>query len=171
MGSTFVSLMPMVILFLLIPHSMGDTQALINNICRQTDDFKFCRYVFSKHVNPNTNPIGLTRIALSVTLQYASSTLTFLQRSQAAEKDKNVKNLFTICEEGYQELINEFKDANSALARSDYSSAVFDVEKCDRFVNDCESVLGSTVAKLSVKNSHAGVLVKMAFVSSGLLGQ
>ncbi|KAG8388193.1 hypothetical protein BUALT_Bualt02G0100300 [Buddleja alternifolia] len=144
MGSTICSLMAMLVLFLLIPHSSGDTQGLIIQICRQTDDFYFCRDVFNKHLFTRTTDIvGLTQIAVTQSLIYASNTRILISRSEANEKNKNKQNLYKICESGYEILVNEFTDANFAFARRDYSTVIFDVEKCPRFVNDCQSVLGS----------------------------
>ncbi|KAI3455169.1 hypothetical protein Pfo_011832 [Paulownia fortunei] len=167
--------MPMVVMVLLvlIPHSTSDgaTQALINQICRETDDFNFCRDVFNKHLYRDVTDIkGLTQIALTQTLIYATDTRIFIQKSEAKETNKNIKNLYKICETGYGIVMDEFEDASLAFAIGDYRSVVFDVEKCDRFVSDCQFVLGSKVAPLSVKNLHAKVLIRMALVSAGLIG-
>lgn len=175
-GSTLICLlMSTVVLFLLmIPHSVstdGGTQARINQVCRATEDFSFCRDVFNKYLyNDVTDFKGLTQIALTQTLEYASDTRIFIQRSEQNAKNINIRNLFKICDIGYGILMNQFEDANLAFASGDYRSMMFDIEKCDRFVNDCQFVLGTKVSELHEKNSHTKVLVRMSVVSGGLIG-
>ncbi|KAI3463497.1 hypothetical protein Pfo_020160 [Paulownia fortunei] len=175
MGSNLCPLMPMVmVLFLMIPHSLsgGDTQALINQICRATDDFYFCRDVFNKHLyTPTTDIKGLTQIAITQTLIYTTNTHIFIAKAKAAEKNKDIQNLYKICEIGYGILLDQFTDANLDFAKGDYRSMIFHVSKCERFVSDCQFVLGSKVPQLSHQNLQNRVLVRMSLVSGQLIGQ
>ncbi|KAL7105900.1 hypothetical protein ACP275_07G075700 [Erythranthe tilingii] len=161
-----------VFLFLCIfpSSSVGDTQALITKICLQTDNFSFCRGVFVAHLyTPQLDIKGLTQIALTQTLAYASNTRTFIERAKDAERDPNTKNLYKICESGYGILLDQFSNANLDFAKGDYKSMNFLVGKCERFVNDCQNVLGSSVPQLSKQNLENRVLVKMSLVSGQLI--
>ncbi|KAL2242813.1 UNVERIFIED_CONTAM: hypothetical protein Sindi_0399300 [Sesamum indicum] len=173
MGSTTLCcLISMTVLFLSIPHSMGDnaTRARIDIICRQTDDFKYCRDFFYRHLPGDVVDLkGLTQIALTQTLIYASDTQILIRRLEARNSSSELKNLLKICEVGYGIIVDEFGTASLDFAKGDYGSVVFEVGKCERFVTDCIFVLAGRVPEMKVKNSQAKVLVRMSFVSSSEL--
>ncbi|KAK4436743.1 hypothetical protein Salat_0008200 [Sesamum alatum] len=167
-SSTLCCLISMVVLFLWIPYAMGDgaTQARINAICRQTDDFNYCRGVFNGHLPGDVVDVkGLTQIAIRQTLIYASDTQIVIKRLEARNNSSELKNLLKICEVGYGIIVDQFGTANLDFAKGDYRSMLFDVEKCPRYVNDCIFVLSGRVPELKVKNSQALVLVRMSIVS------
>ncbi|KAL0342235.1 UNVERIFIED_CONTAM: hypothetical protein Scaly_1886100 [Sesamum calycinum] len=163
----------MTALFLSIPRSAGDgaTQARIDDICRETDDFNYCRGVFNGHLPGDVVGIrGLTQIALTQTLIYASDTQIFIRRLEASRNGSSeLHNLLKICEVGYGTIVDGFGTANLDFAKGDYGSVVFEVGKCERFVNDCIFVLAGRLPEMKVKNLHAKVLVRMSVVSSSEL--
>ncbi|KAL0417068.1 UNVERIFIED_CONTAM: hypothetical protein Slati_3538700 [Sesamum latifolium] len=174
MGSTTLCcLISMTLLFLSIPHCMGDggTRARIDNICRQTDDFYLCQDFFNKHLPGDVVDLrGLTQIALTQTLIYASDTQMQIRKLEASNSSNTeLKNLLKICEVGYGIIVDEFGNANLDFAKGDYGSMVFEVGKCERFVNDCTNVLAGRVPLMKVRNWQAKVLVRMSFVSSSQL--
>ncbi|KAK4436744.1 hypothetical protein Salat_0008300 [Sesamum alatum] len=169
-SSTLCCLISMTVVFflLIIPHAMGDgaTQARINFICKQTDDINYCKGVFNAHLPGDVVDVkGLTQIALTQTLIYASDTQIFIRRLEAGNNSTEIKNLLKICEVGYGIIVDEFGNANLDFAKGDYRSMLFDVEKCERFVNDCINVISGRVPELKVKNLHSKVLVRMSFIS------
>ncbi|KAL2242811.1 UNVERIFIED_CONTAM: hypothetical protein Sindi_0399100 [Sesamum indicum] len=151
---------------------MGDgaTQARIDDICRETDDFNYCRRVFNAHLPGDVVGIrGLTQIALTQTLIYASDTQILIRRLEARNNSSELKNLLKICEVGYGIIVDRFGTASLDFAKGDYGSVVFEVENCERFVTDCIFVLAGRVPEMKVKNSQAKVLVRMSVVSSSEL--
>lgn len=72
---------------------------------------------------------------------------------KARERDKNVQNLYSVCESAYGILTDQLVSANSAFKVGDFRNMVFYIEKCDGFVSDCERVIGSQVARLNEMNS------------------
>ncbi|KAL0354950.1 UNVERIFIED_CONTAM: hypothetical protein Sradi_3941900 [Sesamum radiatum] len=163
----------MTVLFLSIPRSVGDgaTQARIDDICRETDDFNYCRGVFNGHLPGDVVDVrGLTQIALRQTLIYASDTQILIRRLEASRNGSTeLHNLLKICEVGYGIIVDEFGTASLDFAKGDYGSVVFEVEKCERYVTDCILVLAGRVPEMKVRNLQAKVLVRMSFVSSSEL--
>ncbi|XP_075515585.1 cell wall / vacuolar inhibitor of fructosidase 2-like [Primulina tabacum] len=160
----------MVFHFLLLQHSSGDTQGLIRKICQGTDDFKYCVHVFNKNLySPTLDIKGLCQIAITQTLSYATDTRIFISKVKQEQKNTTTKNLLVVCEEGYGLLGDEFVNANLAFGRGDYRNMLFYEDKCDRFVSDCQFVIGSRVSNLDVMNAHMRVLVRMSQVSGELI--
>ncbi|CAA0811218.1 Unknown protein [Striga hermonthica] len=147
--STLHSLLPIATIFLFIPFNSGDTQSLIGQICRQTSDSSFCRSFFNQHLyTPNTDIKGLAQIAVTQTLIYATNTKIFILKAIESEKDPELKSFYTICKEGYGNLVNEFTSANFDFGKGDYDCMVFHVRNCERFVTDCQNVLGNRARQL-----------------------
>ncbi|GFQ06279.1 hypothetical protein PHJA_002771900 [Phtheirospermum japonicum] len=163
--------LPIAILFLLTPRSFGDTQSLIVKICHQTSDFGFCQNTFNKHLfNPETDTKGLSQIAVTQTLIHATNTKIFISKAIRSEKDVELQNLYKICEVGYENLVGQFTDANFAFGRGDIRSMLFYVGKCERFVTDCQYVMGNQAPQLDVQNAQNRVLVQMSLFSGQLIG-
>ncbi|CAA0806831.1 Unknown protein [Striga hermonthica] len=139
------SLLPSAILFLLIPHSLGlnDSQKLlVNKICSRTINYRYCVDFFNEHsYGPTTGIKGFTHIAILQTIINATNTLKFIVKRIESERNEVLKNLYKICEVGYENLVNQMRDAHVAFGKEDYRNMIFDIENCDRFVNDCESVM------------------------------
>ncbi|KAK6153804.1 hypothetical protein DH2020_013443 [Rehmannia glutinosa] len=151
-----------------------DTQSLITKICRGTNDFVFCNNVFEKHLyTPTTDIKGLTQIAITQTTIYATNTRIFISKAIAAEKNKELQNLYRICLTGYELLLGQFVDANLNFAKGDYRSMLFNIGKCERFVSDCQNVLGGSRAppQLGTQNNQNRVLVQMSRLSGELIGK
>ncbi|KAL6570379.1 hypothetical protein OROMI_014893 [Orobanche minor] len=167
-------LLPTIILSLLIPHSCSadETQKLIIQICSRTYDFGYCKSVFNQHLyTPTMDAQGLTQIAVTQTLISATNTLRFILKTIDSEKSVELKNIYKICEVGYENLVNEFTDASFDFAKRDYESMLFNVGKCDRFVSDCQYVLGNQASdQLSTQNNQNRVLVQMSLFSGQLIG-
>ncbi|KAL7099492.1 hypothetical protein ACP275_09G087400 [Erythranthe tilingii] len=176
MGSTRCAfLISTAIILVLIQRSSSapdaTTQALINNICGQTDNFKDCQRSFYGDLYSDTmDAKGLTQVALALTLESASDTRIYLQKAQSDEKRQDVKNLYRICITQYLSLISNFENASLAFAEEEYKLMISDIEPCERFVNSCQLVMGTKVADLGAKNLHTKVLVRMSLISGRLIG-
>lgn len=170
MNYQFISVL-LVFLCTLPLTSVGDTQGLINQICRGTDNFNFCHDIFEKYLyTPNLDIKGLTQIAVTQSLTYCSNTRIFIQKAEASEPDKELRSLYKICEAGYGVVLGQLVSANLDFAKGDYKSMILNVHKCEKFINDCESGVGSRVAQLSQQNLQNRVLVQMSLISGQLIG-
>lgn len=147
------------------------TLSRINHVCAKSYDYYLCEDIFHQHLFTNiTDFRGLTQIAIAQTLLFSSDTLISYQKSQRAEPDKTTRDLYAVCIEGYQVLLNQFEDAFLQFGKEDFKSMLFDMSGCERFVNDCDSVLGTKIADVKNKNHKTRVLVKMSNVSGELIG-
>lgn len=155
-----------------IPHCSGmkpspNTRKLIEDVCSQTIDHNMCQYILVTYLyTPNTDLKGLCQISVTHALEELSNTKMFIEKSASREKDKTTKNLYMICQASYANLVNELVDANLAFAKGDFRSVVYSVEKCDRFIDACENVLGKNIPPLSSRNRESKVLVSMSLVTS-----
>lgn len=175
LGSRVCCLVSTVVLFLSLSCSAKwdfETQSRINHICSQTADYYLCRNIFNAHLYNNVSDFtALTQVALAQTLVYSSDTIVVIKRLQRAEKSQTQRDLFEICKTGYGLLQNQFVDASFDFAKSDIKSMLFDIQNCERFVNDCDKILGNKITEMHDKNLHMKVLVQMSNVAGGLIGQ
>lgn len=174
-STTFCCLVSMVVLFLSVSCSAKldfKTQSRINHICHETDDYFTCRDILNTHLLNNVSDFkALTQIAIAQTLIYTSNTIIDIKKFQRNETEQTQRDLFEICSTGYGLLQNQFVDASFDFAKNDIKSMLFDIENCERFVNDCEKVLGNKVTEMHAKNRHMRLLVRMSNASGGLIGQ
>ncbi|GER54131.1 plant invertase/pectin methylesterase inhibitor [Striga asiatica] len=168
-------LFPTVIVFLLIPHCLSvdsDTQELINTICRSTFDYGYCVNVFKNNLyTPTTDIRGLTYIAITQSFVHAKGTLKFVVGLIDSGKNVEWRDLYKICEVTYENMVKEFTDASFAFVREDYRSMLFYIGKCDRFVSDCQSVMGNRVPELTDQNLYNRELIQMSISSGQLIGK
>ncbi|EPS61774.1 hypothetical protein M569_13020 [Genlisea aurea] len=149
--------------------SATTTQERINRVCRETSDFYTCSSIFRQHLYSSYADMKLlTQIALSETLIESTNTLRYVQTAQDEEKDQNRKNLYEVCKEGYNALIGEFGSATLDLAKQDYFQLRNDIQNSERFVRDCNNVIGSDI-QIYRRSKRNGLLVRMAIVSSGFI--
>ncbi|XP_057793301.1 uncharacterized protein LOC131009919 [Salvia miltiorrhiza] len=148
-----------------------NTQTRINHICSQTSDYNLCQIILNKNLyTPIQDFKGLTQICLAQTIIYTSDTQIFIRNSERNETSQTQRDLYKICESGYGILLNQFTDATFAFGKGDYKSMLFDIEKSERFVNDCENVLGNKITQLHDRNVHTRVLIQMSNASGNLIG-
>lgn len=175
MSSTLSFLVSMLVIFLSMPCIVSKkdpaTQVRINHICSQTRDYNLCQIILNKNLyTPVQDFVGLTQICLAQTLLYTSDTIIFIKKSERNETSTTQRDLFKICDAGYGILLNQFTDASLAFGKRDYNSMLFDIGNSERFVNDCENVLGNKLTDLHNKNMHTKVLIQMSNASGNLIG-
>ncbi|XP_073041791.1 uncharacterized protein [Primulina eburnea] len=160
----------MVVLSLSFRPSLSSTQELVERICRSTENYGFCAGVFNKNANdPNADITRLCEIAVEQTLVHGTDARIFVTESKNRAKDKITHDLYVICETAYGFLLNEFEDASLAFAKRDYNSMLFNEEKCNRFVADCQKVIGYRVAPLSTMNNQMRVLISMSLITTSMI--
>lgn len=147
------------------------TQVRINHICSLTSDYNLCQIILNKNLyTPIADFKLLTQICLAQTIIYTTDTITYIKRAEREEKSQTQRDLFQICDSGYGILVGQFSDASFDFGKGDYKSMLFDIERSERFVNDCENVLGNKLTELHDKNIHTRVLIQMSNASGSLIG-
>ncbi|OIT32567.1 hypothetical protein A4A49_62193 [Nicotiana attenuata] len=148
-------------------------EALIMDICRQVQDSTFCLNTFRQNLHTHPyNPTEVMRVAISQSLQHATNNRIFIQTSKKNSKDKEVQDLYTICDSGYGLMISFLQDATLSLAKKDYSALENSLPKCPRFVTDCQSVFGNkSTPELLDRNRKQLDLVLMANIAKGFINK
>ncbi|MCD9645559.1 hypothetical protein HAX54_034558, partial [Datura stramonium] len=117
-------------------------------------------------------PIEVTSVAIHQSLQNASNNRVFIETSKEKEKDKEIQDLYAICDSGYGFLIDELQDAIQSLAKRDYNALENALFKCPRFVSDCRNVLDSKITPEMLDRSRKQFdLVLMSQIAEGLIKQ
>ncbi|KAK8520216.1 hypothetical protein V6N13_031321 [Hibiscus sabdariffa] len=99
------------------------TQALIDKICRQMEEYAFCNDTFNRNLKGSTADIAaLTRIAIEQTLSASKDTHDFVVGLLDKTTDLAEKNALTVCENAYFIVTDCFKQASAAFAQKDYDS-------------------------------------------------
>lgn len=146
------------------------TQDLINQICRQTSDFGFCNGILERNlISPKTDLAGLTRLTTSLSRSYAGDTLSFIQKSEAAETNPSVKQLYAGCDSIYQRVVGFMEGAKNDAKRGDYRSMVAQLQSCSRPIIDCQSDIARVVPQMLEKNRLMRVLLVMGLYEGTLL--
>uniref|UniRef100_A0A3Q7HJD7 Pectinesterase inhibitor domain-containing protein n=2 Tax=Solanum lycopersicum TaxID=4081 RepID=A0A3Q7HJD7_SOLLC len=146
-------------------------EALITGICRQVQDLQFCLTTFRQIIPSHPYvPEEVTRAAITKSLQNANDNRAFVEKAQANAKDKETKDLYSICDSSYGLLITVLQDASKSLTNKDYNGLENDLAKCPRFVSDCQNVLGSKTTREMVDRSRKQFdLVLMAKIAEQLI--
>lgn len=156
----------------LLPASLGDEQttALIRKVCGQTSDFAFCDGILERNlVSPKTDLPGLTRLTVSLTLSFAKDTLTFIQQSEAAEKDRGVKQLYEGCRGNYEKVVGFMQGAAFDAGKADYSHMVQLLQLSSKPVIICQNAIARVVPRMLEKNRLFRVLLSAALYEGTLL--
>ncbi|KZV49257.1 hypothetical protein F511_40580 [Dorcoceras hygrometricum] len=160
----------MVVLSLSIRPSLSTTQDLINKICYSTENHGFCAGIFQNNTNnPNTDIARLCQISVTQTMEYATNTNIFVTKARDNARDNTTRDFYTVCEVRYEALLDEFEEANLALAKRDYRSMLSHEGKCDKFVSDCQQIIGNRVPELSKMNTQVRVLISMSLITTVML--
>ncbi|MCE5165773.1 hypothetical protein HAX54_012204 [Datura stramonium] len=153
--------------------TVADDEALITGICTQVQDPAFCLNTFRQNLPHHPYvPIEVTSVAIHQSLQNASNNRVFIETSKEKEKDKEIQDLYAICDSGYGFLIDELQDAIQSLAKRDYNALENALFKCPRFVSDCRNVLDSKITPEMLDRSRKQFdLVLMSQIAEGLIKQ
>nr|XP_010324765.1 uncharacterized protein LOC104648668 [Solanum lycopersicum] len=152
-------------------HNGVEDEALITGICRQVQNLQFCLTTFRQIIPSHPYvPEEVTRAAITKSLQNANDNRAFVEKAKANAKDKETKDLYSICDSSYGLLITVLQDASKSLTNKDYNGLENDLAKCPRFVSDCQNVLGSKTTREMVDRSRKQFdLVLMAKIAEQLI--
>ncbi|GER54129.1 plant invertase/pectin methylesterase inhibitor [Striga asiatica] len=167
-------LLPIAILFLLLPHSWSvdiRTQQLIGDICRRTYNYGYCIDVFYKNLYKPTMDIkGLTEIAVTQSLLHTSDTLKFIVKSLDSERRSDIRDVYNFCRTSYNSGLSKLTDALLAFAKGDYKNMPILLLQGDRSLSNCQAFADNRVPRLADENGKNRELIQMSLVSGQLIG-
>lgn len=159
------------IIFSFAPASSSEdrTGELIVEICRQTPDYGFCIDVFDQHPHAQTSPLGLTQIALDELKENSTNTRTFIQKKEAAEKNREIRYLYAICNSDYGAVKKNLENAWKEFLSSRYKVMLTFLSKSERPVNHCQNIFcGNIGIGLKKRTRQVKLLISIA-ISAGNL--
>ncbi|CAI9774437.1 unnamed protein product [Fraxinus pennsylvanica] len=152
--------------------SYNPTQELIDAICHKTPDYGFCNDVFNQNLHHlRINTIGLTQIALNQLQKNSTNTRIFIQKKDAAEKNKEIRHLYEICNADYGAVLKVLEKAMKEFASGNYKVMLTYISKSERPVNDCQNIFGGNIEiGLKERSRQVKILVSMEFTAGSLTG-
>ncbi|KAI3441954.1 PMEI domain-containing protein [Psidium guajava] len=162
--------------FLLFSNAVAgpQTQQLIDQICRQTEDYGFCNKTFNQHitVGQETDMQGLARIALEQGLENDTNTLVFAEQVAGQVSDKDLLNYIQNCINGYLEILEPFQDGFKALSEKKYSDLVTDLRSTPQVHGSkCGSFKGRVPNPLDERNREMRILITMSLNAAYILSR
>ena len=131
----------------------GPTFQLIVKICNRTPDTQFCRDVLQQNLHsPSTDARTLVEISIRLVIVNVTNTLVAVKRAKA-RATKEVADLLTICEEGYDVVLNEYEEASLAISKNDIRTTLFDEEQSTSPIEDCIKNINPVVPQFQSYNT------------------
>lgn len=163
------------LLILIINPASSDrpTQALIERICREMEEFGFCSKTFNENLkSTSTDIIGLTQITIKQVLRNASNTHDFIVRLVQTTTDKAFRKALIECENGYHIVLQSFQQAYDEFKGGEYGSMLQLEYITPRAQSSCEinpETLPSPANPLIERNREMRILIAMAVVTGDIL--
>eukprot|EP00257_Ricinus_communis_P014611 XP_015572324.1 pectinesterase inhibitor 5 [Ricinus communis] len=134
------SLIIILLMIIFLIETKGD-QALIEDICRQTQDYSFCMSSFNGDLRSGTADIyGLATLSTIFSLEKARDTLERINGMVNGTSDPVGKNRIVLCQSDYRQASEMFQQAfSSSSVRSYWDVINYTREGFNRVV-DCENV-------------------------------
>ncbi|KAG6773060.1 hypothetical protein POTOM_020314 [Populus tomentosa] len=146
-----------------------DSQVLIDEVCRQMEDYGFCNRVFHENMkSPSIDYVGLTAIAMDQTITNATNTYEYILDLLRNTTDQSLRNVLVACENAFGIVKSSFGDALQSFNRKDYDD-MFKLERgAPRAQASCETSFiapPSPPNPLAERNREMRILITMAIVS------
>ncbi|XP_030441936.1 putative invertase inhibitor [Syzygium oleosum] len=161
--------------FLLFSNALAgpQTQQLIDQICRQTEDYGFCNKTFNQHISGGeTDMQGLAQIALEQGLENDTNTLIFARQLTRQVTDKDLLDYIQNCISGYLEIMEPFQDGLKALSEHNYSALVARLRGTPQaHGSKCGAFAGGVPNPLSERNREMRILITMSLNAAYILSR
>ncbi|OWM72404.1 uncharacterized protein LOC116207625 [Punica granatum] len=179
---TLLSLPLVVVAFTFPPISpvLGDTdpqtQSLIDNICRQMEDYGFCNNVYQEQLKGGSSDMrGLAQIAQKQALNNATQIRIFIMDLLGRTTDQAQKDALTECQSAYNTVIDQFTQAWFYFLQLESYHEVLTFERITpRVLASCNSSFDTPdhpPNPLVEQNREQRILITMALVSTSFLTQ
>ncbi|KAJ8439232.1 hypothetical protein Cgig2_030167 [Carnegiea gigantea] len=148
-----------------------ETQAVIDKVCRQMEDYQFCNQTFNNDLpQPDTDKVGLTKIAIVESQHNATNTLQFIRDLIPKEKDPGQLNHLTVCENAYGIVKQSFDQAYDAFNKGDYRGMQGYERITPRALASCVTIFQvppkTNENPLNERNREMRILLTMAIVTA-----
>ncbi|KAM7272989.1 hypothetical protein ACFE04_027653 [Oxalis oulophora] len=143
------------------------TDALIEKICRNNEDYGFCTKVFRENMkSPSTDIVGLARITIDQASENATNTLGYVNYRTRQVTDPQIKFLLSQCTYGYDEVRSSFTVASEFLNERQYSKVVGIERTAPYAIRNCLSAFATTTDPIGQRNTQMRILITMAIVTA-----
>ncbi|KAL9355940.1 hypothetical protein Peur_049193 [Populus x canadensis] len=146
-----------------------DSQVLIDEVCRQMEDYGFCNRVFHENMkSPSIDYVGLTAIAMDQTITNATNTYEYILGLLKNTTDQSLRNVLVACENAFGIVKSSFGAALQSFNRKDYDD-MFKLERvAPRAQASCETSFTAPPSPpnpLAERNREMRILITMAIAS------
>ncbi|KAL9392947.1 hypothetical protein Peur_012232 [Populus x canadensis] len=163
---------PLLVIILLTNPTLSeaqDSQVLIDEVCRQMEDYGFCNRVFHENMkSPSIDYVGLTAIAMDQTITNATNTYEYILGLLKNTTDQSLRNVLVACENAFGIVKSSFGAALQSFNRKDYDD-MFKLERvAPRAQASCETSFTAPPSPpnpLAERNREMRILITMAIAS------
>jgi len=163
---------PLLVIILLTNPTLSeaqDSQVLIDEVCRQMEDYGFCNRVFHENMkSPSIDYVGLTAIAMDQTITNATNTYEYILGLLKNTTDQSLRNVLVACENAFGIVKSSFGAALQSFDRKDYDD-MFKLERvAPRAQASCETSFTAPPSPpnpLAERNREMRILITMAIAS------
>ncbi|KAK8588180.1 hypothetical protein V6N13_087126 [Hibiscus sabdariffa] len=114
--------------------------ALIQSICKDSQDVKFCNSIFESDPRSDTADLhGLALIAISNTIMEIQNTVSRIPGILSQLRDSLGKKRLTICQSDYNNSLKKFRSTFSSTSKNAYWDAINYIRDGTNAVIDCHN--------------------------------
>jgi len=138
------------------------------------EEYQFCNQAFNDNLpQPNTDKVGLTRIAIVESQHNATNTLEFIRGLIPKEHDPAQLNHLTVCDNAYAIVKQSFDQAYDAFNHGDYRGMQSYERITPRALASCVTIFEvpptTNENPLNERNREMRILLTMAIVTGSLI--
>uniref|UniRef100_A0A6N2LUH1 Pectinesterase inhibitor domain-containing protein n=1 Tax=Salix viminalis TaxID=40686 RepID=A0A6N2LUH1_SALVM len=167
--SLFAPLLAIILLTNPALSEARDSQDLIDEVCRQMEDYGFCNRVFHENMeSPEIDHVGLAAIAMEQTITNATSTHEYISDLLRRTTEKSLRNVLVACENAFGIVESSFGAAMQSFHRKEYEDMLKLEHVAPRAQASCETSFTAPPSPpnpLAERNREMRILITMAIVS------
>ncbi|CAK7324786.1 unnamed protein product [Dovyalis caffra] len=161
---------PLLVIFVLTnsTSSEAQTQDVIDEVCRQMEEYGFCNRTFHENMkSPTTDYVGLTAIAMDQTIKNASNTYDYIVLLVKNTTDPKFKFALMVCESAFSTVRSSFQTGLQYFNKKDNAGMLNVEHDTPRRQANCEASLSiqPTPNPLVDRNRQMRILIAMSLVT------
>ncbi|KAA0056084.1 putative invertase inhibitor [Cucumis melo var. makuwa] len=146
------------------------TEAKIDTLCHQIEEFGFCSQTFHQNLKGGSaDYVGLTQIATNQAYSNATNTLGYIEQLLRSTTDPALKNDLIVCENAFKIVKQAFGEALKLFSQRDYRGMLSAERPTPRAQASCDVIFSTPPARhspiMDERNREMRILIAMAITS------